>query len=107
MCPLLDMDLHDEHTCIGCHQTILLCTGTHGVSLVLFSSVNSVDLLQALVQDAVLKFKKDGKSSPKTQQQSESDTQQLLSPRNILSMNPAQQTRASPGSEGRHTMQQV
>ena len=69
--------------------------------------IHIMRLLQALVQDAVLKFKKDGKSSPKTQQHSESDTQQLLSPRNILSMNPAQQTRSSPSNEGRHTTQQV
>ena len=38
--------------------------------------------MQALIQDTVLKYKKDGKMSPKTQQSLESDTQQVLSLRN-------------------------
>ena len=60
-------------------------------------------LMQALVQYAVLKFKKDGKSSPKTQQLLESDTQQLLSPRSLLSAHLPQHARTgpSPANESR------
>lgn len=61
--------------------------------------------LQALVQDAVLKFKKDGKSSPKIQQSLESDTQHLLSPRNASAGGSTQQTRSSPVLDARNIQQ--
>ena len=61
--------------------------------------------LQALVQDAVLKFKKDGKSSPKIQQSLESDTQHLLGPRNAPAGRTSQQTRSSPVLDPRNIQQ--
>ncbi|DBA75969.1 TPA: hypothetical protein ACH3X2_008905 [Trebouxia sp. C0005] len=64
-----------------------------------------MNLVQALVQDAVLKFKQDGKSSPKTQQSLESDSQHLLSPRNASAAGTSQQTRSSPVMDGRISQQ--
>ena len=61
--------------------------------------------LQALVQDAVLKFKKDGKLSPKVQQILESDSQHLLSSRNASAGSASQQIRSSPVMEGRNEQQ--
>ena len=62
-------------------------------------------LLQALVQDYVLKFKKDGKSSPRTQQSLESDSQQLLSPQNASAAGTSQHIRSSPVIDGRNIQQ--
>lgn len=64
-----------------------------------------MNLVQALVQDAVLKFRKDGKSSPKIQQSLESDTQHLLSPRNASAAGTSQQTRNSPVTDARNIQQ--
>lgn len=64
-----------------------------------------MNLIQALVQDAVLKFKKDGKESPKTQQSLESDSQHLLSPRNASAAGASQQVRSSPVIDGRDIQQ--
>lgn len=76
--------------------------------LLLLSSVLSRKCesgMQALVQDTVLKFKKDGKLSPKTCQSLESDTQHLLSPRNASAGGASQQTRSSPVLDSRNVQQ--
>lgn len=106
MCPLC-MNLVQVWYCLHfVHCCLPLLPVTHAQQSWLQRCIRSCTVLaQALVQDAVLKFKKDGKSSPKTQQSLESDTQHLLSPRNASAGGASQQTRSSPVTDGRNIQQ--